>query len=168
MLHDPTIYLPDTNKNCSISYTAVTKKRVVKTTGTEPVLLAQAKDKCRIDTTDFDTLITRLISVAREQVEQKFSTCLIDKQVQVTVTPHTTLPFTNGCEYYVIDIEDENCEAVDLEYNQLSGMGKYKVTYDVKSNVTYTMQEKVLQQVAYLYENPGDSTDTIKPTSPML
>lgn len=35
----------------------------------EPVTLQEAKDQCRIDTDDYDALLTRLITVARSKIE---------------------------------------------------------------------------------------------------
>lgn len=67
----------------------MTENRYIETkvtdTGIEPVTLAQAKLYMNITSTDYDALITELITVARQRVEQFTHLSLIEKDVILTV-----------------------------------------------------------------------------------
>lgn len=51
----------------------------------EPVTLAEAKLHCKVDSTDDDTLITALISAARQQAEHRTNRALITQQWEYTL-----------------------------------------------------------------------------------
>lgn len=51
----------------------------------EPVTLAEAKSHCRVDIADDDALITSLITVARQQVEQETGLSLITQTWELTL-----------------------------------------------------------------------------------
>ena len=59
--------------------------KVVTPPATEPVTLAEAKLHLRVDGSDEDALITRLISAAREQCEQELGRALADPTVDLVV-----------------------------------------------------------------------------------
>jgi len=67
----------------------MTENRYIETkvtdTGTEPVSLASAKTYMNITSTDYDTLITELITVARKRVEDYIHLPLVIKTVIATI-----------------------------------------------------------------------------------
>lgn len=64
----------------------------------EPVLLADAKQQARIDTTADDALVSSLIAAARQWVEQYIGRALITQTWQMTIDtwPVASLPFWDG------------------------------------------------------------------------
>jgi len=60
--------------------------RTIEVTGDEPVTLAEAKFQCRISTSDEDGFLTRIISAAREKVENITGLLLRAQTVEITFT----------------------------------------------------------------------------------
>jgi len=141
----------------SISYTAVLS---VKFTDppiiTEPVTPAEVKTWCAIDGTDYDSIITILISAARQMVEDYANLSLIDRKIKAKVRAGTNLPY--GGTILILNVEDNDGNSIDAEYQELQDNGEYTVTYNVTAIVTAKLKAAVLQQVVFMYENRGDAT----------
>lgn len=68
-----------------IQNTFLDKSIVESYSGSEPVTLAEAKTQCRVDFTDDDTLISDLITAARQSIEEYCHISLVPKVVTLTV-----------------------------------------------------------------------------------
>lgn len=151
---------------------------------TEPLTRAEAKTWCIITHTDDDTLIDRLIKVARTQVENKTRRSLVEYTVvlQVQINGPFTLPWgpvrsiTNierRDGYREDDPDWETLTTADyrLDGSVLSGIrcAVYRITYVVGHTGdagSYpnpaSLKDAVGAQVAFLYENRGDNNNAGK------
>lgn len=57
--------------------------RTLEVAGQEPVTLDEAKEQCNVDSDDWDILLTRLISVARELVEDRTGQLLREQTIEI-------------------------------------------------------------------------------------
>jgi hypothetical protein len=153
------------NGRTQIGFTAVLSVKFTEEDETEPVTLQEAKDWCAVDGSDHDRKMAMLISAARRQVERVKQISLINRTVTAKVKPCTDLPY--GPIKSITSITDADGGTHD-DYS--------KVTRDVTVVFTAGFGEAlpddyrllILQQVAYLYENAGDSKDSKGGVSSML
>lgn len=146
---------------------------------TEPLERAEAKTWCIITSTDDDTLIDRLITTARMQVENKTRRSLVEYTVVLTVQVYGCFKLPWGPVRSITTIErrdgytddDPDWQALTtadyrLDGNVLSGIrwSVYRITYVVGYTGTsgahitpQALKDAVGAQVAFLYENRGDN-----------
>ena len=88
---------------------------------TEPITLEEAKNQCKVDTVDDDTLITNLISTAREIAEHETGQVFITRTIEL--------------------IYDSAGESIEIPYRPLAEVTKIEVISDagVKSEVSDTL-----------------------------
>jgi uncharacterized phiE125 gp8 family phage protein len=154
---------------------------------TEPLILSQAKEWCIISHTDDDALITRLITVARMQVEKKTGLSLVARDIVVVVDmsnpfklpygPVTTLTSIERRDGYndddpdwtVLTDEDYRFDGANHEILVTPRCGNYRITYvagftedDGDNPVPQDLKDAIAAQVAFLYENRGDGNNAGK------
>lgn len=138
----------------------------------EPVTLAEAKLYCRVTTNAEDTLITLMISQAREAIEVATGLSLIAKTAVVWFTNWDgsfNLPF--GPVNSFTSLIDENGDTIDAVNYTLVG-GKFpqlqrpqfanlKATYVVGyATIPSDLKLAILDQISYDYENRGLDGDS--------
>jgi len=127
---------------------------------TEPVNLQEAKDWCKIDVPDDDTLITRLIKAARIACETYVNLSFITRIVTATihnglgnfnlpygpvVDPITSIKDTDGTVINDYNLRDEYTGDIEVVYNA----GYATLPEDLRT--------ALLCQIAFMYENRGDT-----------
>lgn len=146
---------------------------------TEPVTLVQAKAHLLIDHTADDTYVTSLITQCRRAVENACNIAIVQKVVVLTadweeewelpVGPHGTISEvklrtgTVGgiAEYQTLDADDEYTTDGELfKLFNSSSCGRHKITYTAGySTVPDDLKLAILNEIAFRYENRGDSKD---------
>lgn len=142
------------------AYNAVIKADITQETGAEPIILQEAKDWCRIDVADDDTLITKLIKAARLVCERYVNLSFIPRTVTATIhngLGGITLPYgpvTSEVAYSNID----ESEATGYDINTGSGndvVAVYSAGY-AAGELPEDLRTAVLDQIAWMYNNRGD------------
>lgn len=159
---------------------------------TEPVTLAEVKAWLIIDTvnTDDDALLTRLITQARQAIENKTKLSIVERTVIVTVDlvrefklPHgpvraiDTVVFRKGTnddgtpDNETLTIEDYTTDGEDFKVIRSGRCGRHKITYttgygvdediDYDNPIPEDLKTGILQEIAYRYEHRGDETNTM-------
>lgn len=143
-----------------IAYNAVLSVTFDDGTVTEPITLQEAKDWCRVDITDDDTLITLLITAARIVCENHANLSFIEREVTAKiinglggfvlpygpVTSITSVTIADGTDIYDADF------SIDDPYGKL-----YTVVYDAGyATLPQNLRHAVLNQIAFMYDNRGD------------
>lgn len=144
----------------------------------EPIAASEAKTHMKIDYTDEDTLITSLITVARQQLEKWSGLAFGEKTVKVYMKSHRlTVDFpivpvsavtsvkvnagettedtlTAGDHYFLRGVSDKKLDV----YNHYNGL---EVIYTTSALADIPFSESikaaVKAQVAHLYEHRGDA-----------
>jgi uncharacterized phiE125 gp8 family phage protein len=144
-------------------------------TPTEPLTLNEAKEWCKIELAiaEEDALITELIKTARLQVEGFLNISLVDKTIEAAINNSLggiELPYGPLKTFTSLKDEDGNILSVDTDY-KLQGVffksiktpcssfliANYTTGYTSANPLPMNFKTAVLQQVAYLYENRGDT-----------
>lgn len=149
--------------NCGgVSYNAVLGAVFSDESDTEPVTLQEAKDWCRIDLTDDDTLITRLISGARKMCETYVNLSFITRTVTATIhngLGNFTLPY--GPVVGDITSFTDADASVMADYNLRTPYGNdIVVVYDAgyeDGELPEDLRTALLCQIAWMYQNRGDT-----------
>lgn len=151
---------------------------VTETDVTEPVTLEQAKSYLTVTTSDYDDLITDLITVARKKVEAFAHVSLVVKTVVCIVEAHEyriLLPFpkvdeittvevlqginTDGTlDWEELDLADGDYSIIGTEFKSIyiGDSAKYRITY---TTLPYTQKDIVLdvkRVCNWLFRNRGD------------
>jgi uncharacterized phiE125 gp8 family phage protein len=150
--------------NYLVDYTLVDNGTI-----TEPVTLAEAKNYCRVSTTADDSLITILITQAREAIEKATGLCLTSKLVSVwfnNPAGNLEMPFgpMDPTTFKLYDLNTGN-EVLAANYF-LTGdkfpslnfpiWNKLKATYTSGySTVPKDLKVAILDQIDFDYENRG-------------
>lgn len=134
---------------------------------TEPVSLAEAKEYLRIDFSDDDTLITSLITSARQKCEKILGLVLVDTTVKALYKNNGTIvelfygpiksdedgiPIITGFD------DSDSIKGWDGNVWIESQQHELNLTYDSGWEETPDWAKNaILKQVAWDYENRGDS-----------
>lgn len=145
---------------------------------TEPLTLLEAKEWCIVSHTNDDALITRLIRVARMQVEKKTGLSLVERNISIVVEIHAPFKLPHSPVRTLTSIErrdgynDDDPDWIlltdedylfDGTFTRLSlpRCGTYRIAYVAGfTEVEQDLKDAVAAQVDFLYENRGDSKDS--------
>ena len=138
-------------------------------TPTEPVTLAEAKNYCRVTTNADDSLITDLITEAREAIEKATGLCLVQKNVTIwfnNPASNFNLPYgpMDKTTFRLYD-DINNIEVLAANY-RLIGEQYPSLNYPIwnQMRATYTsgmvsvpkeLKTAILDQIDFDYENRG-------------
>lgn len=158
------LFLPNFKNQMSI--------KVQKTvTGSEPITLDEAKAWMRISTDADDTLITALITQARELIENYLNRSIVPTTLVVDATPRYELQLPYGPVDTITSVKDENDDDVEYTWNGFTltfGQRVFDVTAgwtQVYTTTTYDAGDDpipaglklgLLETIAYLYEHRGE------------
>jgi len=146
----------------------------------EPVTLTEAKDYLRVDEVDDDTLITNLISAARKSAENYMKRSLITQSWKVAFDDYSpsyirlpmgavqsvtslkiiardgTETLIDAAKYYLVAAKNRLVVDTPLighrvEVIYVAGFG------DNASDVPEEIRQGLLNHIAYIYENRGES-----------
>lgn len=136
---------------------------------TEPVTLAEAKAWAKIDTTADDSIITSLITTARQQCEDYVGISLVGHTIKAVLNNSNGgifLPY--GPVVEISSVKDEDGNAI-TDY-ETSGTNFVQLLYPTLERITveYTtgydslpgeLKTAILQQFFYIYHNRGEIID---------
>jgi uncharacterized phiE125 gp8 family phage protein len=144
--------------------------------GPEPVTLADAKGWLKIDVTDDDTLLTDLITAARQDCENYLNISLVDRTVTAWLQiglDEIRLPYgpVNEVTSVTNSATGEAIEGYTLKYEMFKALdpcSEVKTVYTAGFNGGLPKHFKiaVLSQLAYQYEHRGDETEQQSNLSP--
>lgn len=141
----------------------------------EPVTLSEAKLYCRVTTSAEDTLITLMITQAREAIEVATGLSLIPKDITTyfnNVSGNFDIPFgpVDSVTFQLFDMEQDalEIEGTDLqligdEFPKLSypRYPNLKATYEAGyTTIPKDLKLAILDQISYDYENRGLDGDS--------
>lgn len=143
-------------------------------TSVEPVTLEEAKEHLRVDFTEDDTLITRLITRARRAIENYCSISIVSKQVSVVMDLITDTELPLGPVVgNVVSFTDKDGNAIDgsafsvygLDYKHLAITSRYwprsVIVYNTgMAIVDEDLKLAILNEIAFRYENRGETTQS--------
>ncbi len=149
------------------------------TDGAEPVNLATAKDWLRVTTEDDDTIITDLITVARQRVEAYSLLSMVAKSIVLTGYIDTPLflpyaPISNvtavkALQGQIVDTGVNDWDTLDPDEYQIIGYnvkqfrpqfdGVYEITYTSTASTDIRLKTDLKRVLLWLYENRGDDSD---------
>lgn len=99
-----------------IQNTFLDKSIIESYSGTEPVTLAEAKTQCRVDFIDDDSLISDLITAARQTIEEYCHISLVAKVVTLTIKAEEQLKSNYAQPFQVREVFNE----FELPYGPVS------------------------------------------------
>jgi uncharacterized phiE125 gp8 family phage protein len=141
-------------------------------TGAEPCTLAEAKEWCKVELniTEENTLITELIKTARLQCEGFTNISFVEKNIETILNNSLggiEFPYGPVKTFTSLINEDGETLVINEDYKIQGVLFKtLKEPLDCYLKATYVagyttlptnFKTAVLQQVAYLYENRGDT-----------
>src|SRR6185312_16122520 len=147
---------------CGPAYNAVLSVTFISESTNEPVTLQEAKDWCRIDVPDDDSLITKLIKGARFICERYVNLSFITRTVTAKIhngAGDINLPYgpVNGTvNYYELD---GTTVINDLDLTVGSGnniIAVYTAGY-ADGTLPDDLRTALLDQIAWMYQNRGDT-----------
>lgn len=174
----------DTNMNARVVQTNILDDSTEETTPvTEPVTLVQAKTQCHIDFPDDDAFITDLITQARQTVENFCFISLVPKTVTLLLDLISAIELPWGPTVAVTSFTDSagNVISTDMykifgkKFQRIEPLGFqwpkatliYTVGYDGSTLVVEAaLQAAILNEVAFRYENRGETADSRKSVNP--
>ncbi len=135
---------------------------------TEPVTLAEVKKWLKVTFSDEDSVITDIITSARETIEEFCTISIVKKEIILIVDvdyannrsciefelPYGPIDITNG-------LSDVSVERKDGENSKTFCPGRYKITYPVGMTIIdKSLKSSILRQIADEYEHRGDDDRT--------
>ena len=144
--------------NCGPAYNAVLSASFSAEATTEPVTLQEAKDWCKIDVSDDDSLITSLITAARIMCENyanlSFVNCTVTAKIKNGLGGFNP-PYGPLKEITSAKDSDGN-DIDDFDFDN-SYSGNVTVIYTAGyTALPENLKTAVLNQIAFLYQNRGD------------
>lgn len=140
----------------------------------EPVTLDQAKAQLRVDFTDDDAIITRMITEAREAIESYCSVSIVGKTITVMIDLFKELEIPYGPVVAVTSFVDRNGNDITGFVKIYGTMFKYIKEIDRSfedAKLIYTtgytqvpngLVAAILNELAYRYEHRGDEIELQK------
>ena len=143
---------------------------------TEPVTLAEAKNWLKIDVPDDDTLLSTLITSARQDCESYLNISLIERTVTAYLQiglDEIRLPYgpvktvTN-----VTNFRGDRIHGYELKYEKFKALDsctEVTATYDagfINGALPKHFKVAILNQIAWQYEHRGDETEQQTTLSP--
>ena len=130
--------------------------------GPEPVTLDEAKDFLRVDYDTDDVLITSIITQSRDIVEQFLSRSLVDSASTLLADCRHEMVLPYGPVTSVASVLDiDGVEVADWTWDGLTLKLKvtdtFTVLYDTAADEHPGLRLGLLETIAYLYENRGDT-----------
>jgi hypothetical protein len=137
-------------------------------TGTEPITLIQAKEYLQVDISTDDSLITRMITMARQNVEMFCGISIVDTTITHKAFNYDVpylLPYSPLKSIESLEIDSEDIDETDTDYVQ----GEYIVYSGAEMEVVYktgwTSVPEGLKQAIYelmklYYDNRGAYIET--------
>ncbi len=127
---------------------------------TEPILLQEAKDWLRIDVTDDDGLITKLIKAARIVCENYANLSFINRTVTAKIhngLGNFYLPYGPVLGDIVSITDTDDNELTDFNINDAYA-DDIIVTYDAGYEILpENFRTAILDQISFMYESRGDA-----------
>jgi hypothetical protein len=146
----------------------------------EPITLSDAKAHCRITSEDFDSILTDLITVARQKLERFTSRSLVSKDIVLTVETNEAIPLP----YPVLDditsvklLQGQNSDGTNdwqtltaSDYQILGSEiatfypphhGVHEITYSTTANTDKSILYDLKRVLLWLFENAGDDSDNM-------
>lgn len=163
------MYETSYNTVSGAAYNAVLDAYFTDEADTEPVTLDEAKGWLKIsdDITDDDTVVTELITVARQMCEKYSNISFITRTVKATLRNtlgSISLPYgPHGAIASYKDYNDTDVSSTIVKGDQFKVLYEpctdyIEVTYAAGyTTLPYDLKRAVLCQVASLYENRGDA-----------
>lgn len=148
--------------------------------GSEPFTVDEAKEDLKIDFTDDDTVLTRLIKASRKAVENYCSVSLIARTVTLTIDfeEEFELPYgpigtitsvkirtgTDGSgtpEYETLTADDYTTDGESYKVFNSSRIGRHLIVYATTAETSEDLVLAVKNELAYRYEHKGDQTQQV-------
>lgn len=145
--------------------------RRVATLGTEPISLAEAKEKLRVDFTDDDTEITALISRSRLFVENYCNISIVYQRVQAIVKYEAEWYLPYGPVIGIESVADAQGQTGSGPVSYEPSTSSWRIDGDLfdpagcyRQRIVYTagydtcpadLKDVILQVIVFLYENRG-------------
>lgn len=147
--------------------------------GSEPVTTTEAKNFCRIDVTDDDTLIGSIITAARQVCENYSGISFITRTITATLQNscgNIYLPYgpvSTISSYLDRDgnaINDPKVYGEKFKFIQYPTDDYLKVTYSAGySTIPPNLKTALLNQIQWMYDNRGqESANRIAPGAEMI
>ncbi len=143
--------------------------------GTEPVLLAEAKLWCKIesDQTEDDAIVTALIKAARRKCEQFVNLGFITRTVTANINnPNGNFYLPYGPVTNTPTATDGDGNALDVTW-QLgllkAPLGESTVTYNAGyDELPEELKTALKEQIIYMHEHRGEGTSDMSPMAKQL
>lgn len=151
----------------------------------EPVSLSEIKEHLYIDSgnSDFDTILTTLITECREYIEEITGLSLVTKTVTVIidyecgfvipygpVTTWTSASCKSGINTYDAVTNNEDYEVEAGRFISYTGNNRFKLIYEAgytSSTIPYGLKLGLLNEIARRFDNRGDGV-IIKDTNELV
>lgn len=154
-------------------------KKVTVAPDTEPVTLAEAKLYMNVDYSEKDTIITSLITAARQLLEDKFDLGIVEKELQVIIDNSAGGFALTGYPIGEVEAVDRNDNEViltitgeDCKYVESPCDCYLKLTYTsgyAADSVPEVYKTAIKEQVLWMFEHLGDEdfADKVCPMATM-
>lgn len=143
--------------------------------GSEPVTLADVQDWCSVTSSDYDNILTNLITVARKRVERYTHVSLVTKTVvvtaylcQKTILPYPKFETMTSVEYLegqdlagandwqTLTADEYQLIGDDVKYFIPLIYGCYRITYTTTAYTDEEILTDVKRVVNWMFRNRGD------------
>lgn len=152
-----------------MSFNAVLDEKILTDAAVEPVTVADFKEWAKIDFTEDDVLIERLVKAARRLLEVKYNVGIIEKDYYALVNNSCGMIDLPGAPIGTVSTTDVTVVGQSNKFLKLPR--KCEVELEYKSgyaldSVPEEFKTAIMQQCLYMYENRGDVTTDPADISP--